>query len=383
MKTPPAILTLGFMIRLRILGCGLALLAASTPGKGQDADGDGLPDAWETGYGRYEIVRGVFTWDQAQTHAQARGGHLATVINAIEWADLKTVLGAELLGKNLWLGGTDAGSEGNWRWITGEKWAFTNWRPGQPDNDSLGNGLGTPENYLMIWGREVPASETALARWNDVTITGGLLARDGYVFERGAWTDPTRPDTDLDGLSDALENPANPPYQSTTDPNNPDSDQDQLLDGEELNVYHTNPTKADTDDDGISDSAELRTHRTNPLSADTDGDGLADGRELFILQTDPLNADTDGDTFGDGEEIAAGTNPRDPKSSLVAPHRQRTAVELEFQPKAGFTYQVQRLNSAGSWEPVGEPIAGNDNAVRKLISIKGSSKGMWRVILAK
>ncbi len=176
-----------------------ALIAA------QDTDHDGLSDDWERGVGRYEVVLGNFTWLEAKADAELRGGHLATVVSDLEWIDMKSVLGASALGKNLWLGGTDEGTEGNWRWITGEKWSYTNWRVGNPNNDSLGNGMGTPENYLMIWGHEHAASDNNQLYWNDATLTGGLLARDGYVFERGYWTDMTDPDTDDDGLADSEE----------------------------------------------------------------------------------------------------------------------------------------------------------------------------------
>ncbi|MBM3845322.1 MAG: hypothetical protein FJ405_03420 [Verrucomicrobia bacterium] len=82
------------------------VLWAVAPGAGaQDTDRDGLSDAWERGVGRYEIVPGIFTWQQARTNAQARGGNLATIVSAQEWADLKAALGASLHGKNLWLGG--------------------------------------------------------------------------------------------------------------------------------------------------------------------------------------------------------------------------------------------------------------------------------------
>ena len=202
----------GPLRRLALLLC-LAVLPLPRAAGAVDTDGDGLSDDWERGFGRYEIVPGTFTWEAARVDALNRGGHLATVINAQEWADMRAVLGASLAGKNLWLGGTDEGSEGNWRWITGEKWTFSNWRAGEPSNDSLGNGHGAPENYLLIWGNETATRDGDAAYWNDVPITGGVLARDGYILERGAWTDPNDPDTDHDGLSDGVEAPADSTYQ--------------------------------------------------------------------------------------------------------------------------------------------------------------------------
>ncbi|MBL9171580.1 MAG: hypothetical protein JNN07_27865 [Verrucomicrobiales bacterium] len=171
----------------------------------QDTDRDGLSDAYERGVGRYQVIAGSFTWHQARIDAESRGGHLATIVSSFEWADMKRVLGTAMLGKNLWLGATDELAEGNWRWVTGEPWNFTNWRVNEPGNDSLGNGQGVPEHYLMIWGNETASRDGDQAFWNDATVTGGVLARDGYILERGYWTDMNDPDTDDDGLADSEE----------------------------------------------------------------------------------------------------------------------------------------------------------------------------------
>ena len=69
-----------------------------------------------------------------------------------------------------------------------------------------------------------------------------------------------------------------------------DADGDELMDEQELQIG-TDPTKYDTDGDGLGDGAEFRADgwNTNPLAADTDGDGLDDGDELFFYGTDPLD----------------------------------------------------------------------------------------------
>lgn len=187
---------------------GLALLWLGFVARGfaaQDTDRDGIPDITEQGIGRYMVILGDFTWTQARLDAVSRGGHLATVVSEREWLDMRMVLGPAMIGRNLWLGAKDAAAEGTWRWITGEKWGYTHWREGEPNNDSLGNGSGTKESYLMLWGKEVANLDGDAAYWNDLPITGGLLARDGYVLEFGYWTDYTKADTDGDGLTDAEE----------------------------------------------------------------------------------------------------------------------------------------------------------------------------------
>jgi hypothetical protein len=70
----------------------------------------------------------------------------------------------------------------------------------------------------------------------------------------------------------------------------------QDYDGDSLNNLQeyqngTNPTKKDTDNDGLNDWDELNIFLTNPLKYDTDNDGMSDGDEVFagFNPTDPLS----------------------------------------------------------------------------------------------
>ena len=65
----------------------------------------------------------------------------------------------------------------------------------------------------------------------------------------------------------------------------------------------TDPTRADTDSDGLSDGDELLLYGTDPTVPDTDGDGLSDGDEVRIHHTDPRKIDTDGDGVNDNDEL--------------------------------------------------------------------------------
>lgn len=77
----------------------------------------------------------------------------------------------------------------------------------------------------------------------------------------------------------------------------------------------TDPTKTDTDDDGLSDSDETLLYNTNPRVADTDGDGIPDGIEVSI-GTDPNSVDTDEDGMPDGWEVYYELNPLVDDSAL-------------------------------------------------------------------
>lgn len=119
-------------------------------------------------------------------------------------------------------------------------------------------------------------------------------------------------DSDGDGWPDEYEtklgadpqNPANMP-NALDDP-----DQDTLKNVEERNAG-TDPTNPDMDGDGLSDAQEVRSGDSDPRVADTDKDGLSDFDEA-LSGTNPSRPDTDGDGWLDGAEKRAGTDPTDP-----------------------------------------------------------------------
>ena len=156
-------------------------------------------------------------------------------------------------------------------------------------------------------------------------------------------TDPSRADSDGDGLNDGVED-ANQNGQvdnvigdstsvgtGETDPNNIDTDGDGLSDGNEVNgtgllSAPTNPVDTDSDNGGSEDGIEVLSDNTDPLltsddaAADPDGDGLSNAQEA-ALGTDPNVSDTDGDGIDDGDEVgndavfgAGDTNPLDADS---------------------------------------------------------------------
>ena len=79
----------------------------------------------------------------------------------------------------------------------------------------------------------------------------------------------------------------------------------------------SDPTKADTDGDGLDDLVEFDSDGiVSPVEADSDGDGLSDGDELLNYQTKPDQRDSDEDSFGDGFEVAQGSDPLEAGSVL-------------------------------------------------------------------
>lgn len=140
-------------------------------------------------------------------------------------------------------------------------------------------------------------------------------------------TDPTKADSDEDGMPDGWEvthglNPSDAndatgdadndgasnliEFQSGTNPTNSDSDDDGLPDGWEI-LHGLSPTADDADGDKDSDGLSNNTEYSIGSSAsnpDTDGDGLTDGSENFTHSTNPLLVDTDSDGLTDPYEVS-------------------------------------------------------------------------------
>jgi hypothetical protein len=197
-----------------------------------DSDGDGLTDAWERGFGRYQIIQGSFTWEQAKLHAEAKGGHLATVTSRVEHEILVRLALASYNPESarFWLGGNDKQVEGTWQWVTEEDWGFEAWDMFNRPPDNSGN-----EDYLTFGVLPGGDSEGEEGSWNDMGASF-RNERFPYIFEFGYPTDPFNPDSDGDGYNDKFETDAG------TDPNNPTSV----------------PVPPDTDGDGVNDYREIR-----------------------------------------------------------------------------------------------------------------------------
>jgi hypothetical protein len=130
----------------------------------------------------YQIVSPPsITWSNAQSLAEQRGGHLATITSAEEDVFIDSMREC-FLDDELWVGGFQNPGEpspgSGWMWVNAEGSfaganggpGYANWRPGEP-NDAGGPGS---ENYLTIgWGGQFG--------WNDTANVSTLIK--GYVVE--------------------------------------------------------------------------------------------------------------------------------------------------------------------------------------------------------
>lgn len=117
----------------------------------------------------YMIINKKMTPVEAEKYCKKLGGYLVTITSQQEQAFVAAIAekGAE---DNYFIGATDFGDEGNWRWMNGEKWAYTNWyQGGSAGLKEPNNGLGSGEDYAV---------KNRARNWQWVDVFGGY---DNYT----------------------------------------------------------------------------------------------------------------------------------------------------------------------------------------------------------
>jgi hypothetical protein len=157
------------------------------------------PITWAANGHAYELVfdttRG---WEAARLAAIARGGQLVAITSAAEQEFIRANLfpAADDQGfvGSFWIGLTDAVTEGAFRWVTGETFAYANWGAGQPDNNdafaqsATGDPAAREDWAQLVWRLDRPLAQRG--GWNDAPQQGysgvsgaAHLDRRGYIVE--------------------------------------------------------------------------------------------------------------------------------------------------------------------------------------------------------
>lgn len=108
----------------------------------------------------YCIFPTSMSWSEAKVYCEKVGGHLATITSAKEQAFIEQLNSSS---KRLWIGAY-RDEYFLWYWVTGEKWDYTNWKEGEPNNQ------GT-ETCVAVWPSE----------WND--LGAGSSEQTGFICE--------------------------------------------------------------------------------------------------------------------------------------------------------------------------------------------------------
>jgi hypothetical protein len=119
----------------------------------------------------FELFDSFAIWSAAEQQCVAWGGHLASIASTTENATIGAWWAAQLGlanadGSGVWLGGTDAQSDGTFAWVDGSPLGYVDWQPGQPDD---GAGVDCIEQR-----------NDGAAHWYDRRCTDALR----YICER-------------------------------------------------------------------------------------------------------------------------------------------------------------------------------------------------------
>jgi formylglycine-generating enzyme required for sulfatase activity len=132
----------------------------------------------------YEIVEASWqSWDDSNEAAQQRQyqglkGYMATVTSQAENDFISTLIQNVGVANHYYLGGYQPpGSpepDGNWQWVTGEPWVYSNWNDGEPDMQY------SEENALIIYSH---LSSDVPWKWNDVRSWDTYASWGSYIVE--------------------------------------------------------------------------------------------------------------------------------------------------------------------------------------------------------
>ena len=132
------------------------------------------PDVYN-GHKYKKISKTDITWDEAQAACEAMGGYLVCITSEEERSYIFNQFGS---CSYYWTGGyRPDGSENkydpvlDWKWVSGEPFEYTNWLPGQPQ-DEWGDNT---ETKIIMWGSE--------GKWGDIRNNAPSGQVYGYVCE--------------------------------------------------------------------------------------------------------------------------------------------------------------------------------------------------------
>lgn len=169
------------MRQLRVLVLGL-FIAGSFCSSSWGALREWLVAEGGNGHFYEAVAAGDFiTWEEADQAATASGGYLATITSQAEnnfvfdLIDDPAYWNPSYNLRGPWIGGFQPARspepDGNWQWVTGEPFIYSNWDTGQPNNAGNGN-----ENRIHF-GNRPNRTDT----WNDVV--GDFPEINSYIVE--------------------------------------------------------------------------------------------------------------------------------------------------------------------------------------------------------
>jgi serine/threonine protein kinase len=123
----------------------------------------------------YKFFPEQLSWHEAKKRCEALGGHLVIIETPEENAFLAKLItdGGKI---DSWIGATDEGFEGQWRWVDGRNMTWTNWFKQQPNNKAGVEHFGLMSNRKLVDG-------FIGWEWSDQPNESQAQHQPGYICE--------------------------------------------------------------------------------------------------------------------------------------------------------------------------------------------------------
>jgi len=139
-----------------------------------DVDADGtIVEAEGLVVQPYRYVDGSYTFEEAQTHAESLGGQLVTIRSAAEQQLLEEFIATQPETDDFWIGASDEGHEGTWKWLENEQQDVTFWTQ-------------TGDELFWTGGASGHAVDSAYSNWG----TGYPVVDQAAELDDGSWFNP-------------------------------------------------------------------------------------------------------------------------------------------------------------------------------------------------
>ena len=176
------------MKKIAILMLAVILCALLPVGAFADSDhvviNDILADAVQFTNGNYyKLFTEKCSWEQAKVVCEGMGGHLATITSKDE-DEFCFNMFLRSGEKGGWIGATDADSEGNWKWVTGEPFNYNSFPDSEPNGGTNSNAVQYSRTYTTfangVWDDYIATEKLAfICEWEQDNIS---YVRSNYAI---------------------------------------------------------------------------------------------------------------------------------------------------------------------------------------------------------
>ncbi len=135
---------------------------------------------------RYQLIKQKMSFDDAIAYCEAQGGHLATITSQGENDAIASMLSGT--NKAYWIGAEK--NNGEWGWITGETWSYTNWGKDEPADFSEPRLAARINCETSGFVESFHGLDFYTGDWDAVrhlTVSGHTISMDGFICEWGTY----------------------------------------------------------------------------------------------------------------------------------------------------------------------------------------------------